>query len=493
MPTKISSSTLGALAASVRTPQYDRRKIVTRMVHVGVGGFHRAHQAIYTDDLLAGDSDWGYCGVGLLKHDIRIRDVMRDQDCLYTVIERDNAGDQARVVGSMTEFLLAPDDPETVLEKMASPGCQLVSLTITEGGYYVHQGTGEFDVEHPDIQRDLANPHQPSCSFGYLLEAADRRRTRGLAPFTVMSCDNIQGNGDVAKKMLLAFAELRDPALRNWMEANVAFPNSMVDRITPATTEEHRALVRDQFGIDDEWPVTTESFKQWVIEDRFSQGRPAWEKVGAQMTADVLPYEKMKLRLLNASHQAICYSGMLLGLSFAHEALAEPLIRSLMETMMDMEVTPLLPQPEGIDLTAYKKTLVERFSNPAIRDQLSRIGTEGSARIPKFVLPSVAEQLQRGGPIDCLSYTVASWFRYLSGQSDTGQLMPIIDPMEAKLRERAKAGGKDPGPLLASREVFSAEVAEHPAFRIRVTEWLRSLYDEGTRATLQRLTSGTKR
>ena len=493
MPTKLSSSTLGTLPANVRVPRYDRTKIVSRMVHVGVGGFHRAHQAIYTDDLLAGDSDWGYCGVGLLKHDARMRDVMRDQDCLYTVVERDNAGDQARVVGSMAAFLFAPDGPEAVLEKMASPECQLVSLTITEGGYYVHQGTGEFDAEHPDIQRDLANPHQPSCSFGYLLEAADRRRTRGLAPFTLMSCDNIQGNGDVAKKMLLAFAELRDPALRNWMEANVAFPNSMVDRITPATTDEHRALVREKFGVDDEWPVTTESFKQWVIEDHFSQGRPAWEKVGAQMTADVLPYEKMKLRLLNASHQAICYSGMLMGLSFAHEALAEPLIRGLMETMMDVEVTPLLPQPAGIDLTAYKATLVERFANPAIRDQLSRIGTEGSARIPKFVLPSVAEQLQRGGPMDRLSYTVASWFRSLSGQGDTGQPVPIIDPMEAKLRERAKAGGKDPGPLLAMREVFSADVAEHPTFRAQVTGWLRSLYDEGTRATLQKLASGTKR
>ncbi len=492
MPTKLSSSTLGKLPASVRVPQYDRKKIVTRMVHVGVGGFYRAHQAIYTDDLLAGDSDSGYCGVGLLKHDARMRDVMRDQNCLYTVVERDNTGDQARVVGSVAEFLFAPDDPEAVLEKMASPGTQIVALTITEGGYYVHQGTGEFDAEHPDIRRDLADPHHPSCSFGYLLEAADRRRTRGLAPFTLMSCDNIQGNGDVTKKMLLAFAELRDPALRNWMEANVAFPNSMVDRITPATTEEHRALVREKFGIDDEWPVTTESFKQWVIEDHFSQGRPAWEKVGAQMTSDVLPYEKMKLRLLNASHQAICYSGMLMGLTFAHEALAEPLIRGLMEAMMDVEVTPLLPRPTGIDLTEYKATLVERFANPAIRDQLSRIGTEGSARIPKFVLPSVAEQLQRSGPIDRLSYTVASWFRSLSGQGDAGQTVPVIDPMEAKLRERAKEGGKDPGPLLAMREVFSAEVAENPAFRDRVTAWLRSLYDEGTQATLQKVASITR-
>ena len=493
MSTPLTSATLRRLAPEVQTPAYDRSKIVPRMIHVGVGGFHRAHQAVYTDDLLAGDSDWGYCGVGLLKHDARIRDAMRSQDCLYTVVERDTTGDHARVIGSIAEFLFAPDDPQAVLERMAAPDCHLVSMTITEGGYYVHQGTGEFDAQHPDIQRDLAHPHEPACSFGYLLEALDRRRTRGLPPFTLMSCDNIQGNGDVAKKMLLAFAELRDPALHRWMAENVAFPNSMVDRITPATTDEHRALVRERFGIEDAWPVTTEGFKQWVIEDHFPLGRPAWERVGAQMTADVLPYEKMKLRLLNASHQALCYSGMLMGLTFAHETMTEPLIRGLVETMMNMEVTPLLTQPAGIDLGDYKRTLIERFANPAIRDQLSRIGTEGSARIPKFVLPSVAEQLARGGPLDCLAYTVASWFRYLSGTDDAGQPMPIIDPMEAKLRERAQAGGRDPGPLLAMREIFSAEVADHPAFRERVTAWLRSLYDEGTRATLQKIAAGNTR
>ena len=487
MATKVSSATLASLGAEVQVPTYDRTKIVPRMVHVGVGGFYRAHQALYTDDLLAGDSDWGYCGVGLLKHDARMRDTMRDQDCLYTLVERSQSGDSARVIGSIGEFLFAPDGPEVVLEKMASADTKLISLTITEGGYYIHQGTGKFDEHHPDIQRDLANPHQPGCSFGYLLEAMDRRRTRGVAPCTLMSCDNIQSNGDMLKTMLLAFAELRDPALRRWIETNVAFPNSMVDRITPATTDEHRALVRDHFGIDDEWPVTTESFKQWVIEDHFSQGRPAWEQVGAQMTHNVLPYEKMKLRLLNASHQAICYSGMLLGLTFAHEAMDEPLIRGLMEGMMDVEVTPLLTQPEGIDLTEYKATLVERFANPAIRDQLARIGTEGSARIAKFVLPSVAEQLQRSGSVDRLAYTVAGWFRYLSGHGEKGETMPINDPMEAKLRERAQVGGKDPAALLGMREVFSAEVAEHPVFRAKVGEWLRSLYDEGTAATLQKV------
>lgn len=462
------------------------------MLHVGVGGFHRAHQAVYADDLLtAGKVNYGFCGIGLLKHDARIRDAMRLQDCLYTVVERDPSGDRARVIGSIVNFLFAPDDPQGVIERMAGPECQIVSLTITEGGYYVHQGTGEFDEHHPDIQRDLAHPREPLCSFGYLLEALDRRRTRGLPPFTLMSCDNIQSNGDVTKKMLLAFAEMRDPALHRWVSENVAFPNSMVDRITPATTDEHRDLVRDRFGIDDAWPVTTERFKQWVIEDHFPLGRPPWEEVGAQMTGDVLPYEKMKLRLLNASHQALCYNGMLLGLHFAHETMSDPDIRGLVQSMMDEEVTPLLTQPAGIDLAQYKRTLIERFANPAIRDQLSRIGTEGSARIPKFVLPSVVEQLARGGPIDRLCFTVASWFRYLQGQDDRGEPMPLIDPMEAKLRERARAGGKDPGPLLAMREVFSPELASNPVFAGRIGGWLKTFYEEGARAALQKVVART--
>jgi mannitol 2-dehydrogenase len=363
-----------------------------------------------------------------------------------------------------------------------------VTLTITEGGYYVHQGTGEFDAHHPDIQHDLAHPHEPACSFGYLLEALDRRRTRGLPPFTVMSCDNLQGNGDIIKKMLLAFAELRDPKLHNWLVENCAFPNSMVDRITPATTDEHRALVREEFGIDDGWPVMTEPFKQWVIEDHFPLGRPAWQEVGAQMTSDVLPYEKMKLRLLNASHQAMCYIGMLLGYQLAHEAMADAQISKLLEQMMEVDVTPLVPPVPGVDLTDYKKTLIERFANPAIRDQLSRLGTEGSARIPKFVLPSISEQIERGGSIRSLCFTVASWFRYLTGKDDEGRELPINDPMSKKLIEAALSGGKDPQSLLSIHEVFSKSLASSPRFVTELREALASFYENGARATLAKYT-----
>jgi len=307
---------------------------------------------------------------------------------------------------------------------------------------------------------------------------------RGLAPFTLMSCDNIQSNGEVAKKMLTAFAELRDPTFRNWIDGNVLFPNSMVDRITPATTDEHRALVREKFGIDDGWPVMTESFKQWVIEDHFVQGRPKWEQVGAQMTTDVLPYEKMKLRLLNASHQALCYIGMLLGNQLVHETMEDADIRRLVQKMMDEEVTPILSPVPGVDLTDYKKTLIERFANPAIRDQLSRIGIYGSSGIPKFVLPSIVDQLKKGGSIKLLSFTVASWFRYLDGLDESGKEMPMLDPMASQLRERSKAAGRDARKLLGMREVFSEELANAPAFVQEVSDILKNFYQEGARTTL---------
>lgn len=484
--TKLNQASLDLLAASIQRPAYDRQKLLPSIVHIGVGGFHRAHQAVYLDDLLhqSGHNEWGFCGVGLLKHDAQIRDAMQSQDCLYTVIERSAEGDRPRVIGSVVEFLFAPDNPEAVIEKMARPACRIVSLTITEGGYYLNQGNGEFDAAHADIVYELANPGQPRCSVGYLAAALDRRRQRGLPPFTVMSCDNLQNNGDVTRKMLLGFTALRDPDLSAWLAEHGAFPNSMVDRITPATTNEHRALLREKFALEDAWPVMTEPFKQWVIEDHFPTGRPAWELVGAQMTNDVLPYEKMKLRLLNASHQALCYLGMLLGYEYAHEAMADPHIRRLVRCMMDREVTPLLPEVTGIDLARYKLTLVERFSNPAIRDQLSRIGTDGSARIPKFVLPSVREQLLQGGPIKLLSFTVACWFRYLNGKDDLGNALPINDPFAARLQQCAMDGGADPRPLLSMHELFG-ELADAQVFVAAVSDALFGLYKQGARTALE--------
>ena len=488
-PIPLRQAELARLPAGVPAPRYDRRALASAIVHMSVGGFHRAHQAVYLDDLLqrGAAAGWGICGVGLLPQDARMRDVLRAQDCLYTVVERSAAGDRPRVIGSMREYLLAPDDPAAVIQRMAAPECRIVSLTITEGGYFVNQGTGELDQAHPDLRHDLASPKAPRTAFGLLAEALAQRRARGLAPFTVQSCDNLQSNGQVARRTFLAFLERRDPALRGWVEEHGAFPCAMVDRITPQTTDAHRALVRDRFGIADGWPVVCEPFLQWVVEDVFPLGRPAWERAGVQLVPDVHPYEMMKIRLLNASHQALCYIGLLLGHRHVDQTMTDPDIRRLVEVMMDREVTPLLPPVPGIDLSVYRRTLVERFSNPVLSDQLARIGAETSDRIPKFVLPSIREALARGGPVQALTFTVATWFRTLAVDLDVaGAALPRSDPLLDELTRRARAGGEDPRPLLELRNLFGDALPASAAFVELLGHQLRSLVRDGPRAALQR-------
>lgn len=491
MSVQLNQTNLNQLSSEIKIPKYDRRKLGQGIVHIGVGGFHRAHQTIYTEDLFDQNEDleWGFCGIGLLSHDRQMRDILQEQDYLYTLIERSVTGDHARIVGSIVNYIFAPENIERAIEKMAGPETKIVSLTITEGGYYIHSGTGEFDPSHADIQYDLAHPQAPRSSFGFLLEALDRRRCRQQKPFTVMSCDNIQSNGLVTKKMLLAFAKLSNPELANWIEEHVSFPNSMVDRITPATTDEHRELTRKQFGIADKWPVTTEPFKQWVIEDHFTLGRPSWEKTGAQMTNDVLPYEKMKLRLLNASHQALCYIGMLLGYEFVHQTMEDEDIRNLVSLLMDIDVTPILSEVPGVDLTTYKRTLIERFANPAIRDQLSRIGIYGSTGIPKFMLPTIEEQLKKGGSFKYLAFTIACWFRYLQGKDELGNDIVMKDPNADTLKAIALASAQKVGGFLELREIFSGELSNSEEFVTLVQKFLTDFYTKGARNTLREVTS----
>ena len=485
-PVPLNQGNLGRLAPEVQVPTYERKNLVRSIVHIGVGSFHRAHQAVYVDDLCRdhGVTEWGFCGVGLHAGNTRIRDALHAQDCLYTLVERSASGDRARVIGSITDFMLAPDDPQAVLEKMASGETRIVSLTITEGGYFIDQGSGEFQQDHPDIVHDLAHPERPVCAFGYILEALDRRRQRGMKPFTVLSCDNLQGNGEVTRKVLLEFAGLRDPSLRTWLAEQGAFPNCMVDRITPATTDADRTLVRESFGIDDAWPVVCEPFRQWVIEDRFSDGRPPFEKVGVQMTADVHPYETMKIRLLNASHSAMGYLGYLAGYTYIYEIMSDPQFRKYILELMHDEVTPILPPVPGVDLEEYKETLIERFANPTIKDQASRICLDGSAKVPKFILPSIREQLARGGSVRRLSLAVAGWCRYLSGTDEQGNPIEIQDPMADALQRHARDAGKNPRPFLALREIFGDDLPQSAVFVEQVGEALQSLYEVGARATL---------
>ena len=485
--TRLNETTLPLLLRNIPIPRYDRRAVTSGIVHIGVGGFHRAHEAVYIDDLMAlgGGQEWGICGVGLRPADKAMRDALVPQDCLYTVVAHSAEGEAARIVGSLVEYLFAPEETEAVLGALAASETRIVSLTITEGGYNFNESTGEFNADHPDIRHDLQNPEHPVSVFGYLAEALDRRRQAGTPPFTVLSCDNVPQNGDMARKTLLAFAALRDPALRDWIAAHVAFPNCMVDRITPQTTEADRVLVQDEYGLQDDWPVVCEPFRQWIIEDRFSDGCPALERVGAQFVGDVHPYEMMKLRLLNAGHSAIGYLGFLAGYPYIHDILADDLFREYLRRLMDEEVTPLLAPVPGVDLDEYKATLLTRFANPTIKDQTARICLDGSSKVPKFLLPSLREALAAGGPATLLTLAVAGWFRYLRGEDEQGRPYAIDDPRAAELQALARQGGADPRPLLALTDLFG-DLGRSPSFVSGLTRFGEQLDSDGARATLAR-------
>ncbi|HEY0785300.1 MAG TPA: mannitol dehydrogenase family protein, partial [Acidobacteriaceae bacterium] len=331
---KICSENLPRLSTRVRVPAYSRTTLTSSIVHIGVGSFNRAHQAAYLDDLLhltridKAAPQWAECGIGLLPVDERLATILCAQDFLYTLVERSAHGRQARIVGSICDFLHAPPNPQAAIERMAAEECRIVSMTITEGGYLVHPATGRLDDQHPDVLHDLQHPESPKTFLGFVTEALARRRDRGLAPFTVLSCDNLPGNGHTTQTFVSGFAEMKDPGLRAWIEANVAFPNSMVDRITPATTDVERALIGERFSIEDGWPVFTEPYRQWVLEDTFCNGRPPLDLVGVQFTSDVQPFEVMKVLLLNGSHFALSYPAALLGFEFVHDVIADDLLRS---------------------------------------------------------------------------------------------------------------------------------------------------------------------
>ena len=482
----LNEASLTQLRATVARPGYDRAAVTTGIVHFGVGAFHRAHQAMYTDALLAmGHRDWGICGVGLLEGDRAMRDALGAQDNLYTLVASAPDGtSDARVIGSIHEYLFAPDDPEAVLARLADPRTRIVSMTITEGGYSINDATGEFDPRDPLTLRDLEpETRLPSSVLGYLTAGLARRRAAGVPPFTVMSCDNIQGNGHVAKVALTGFAARKDPALAAWIGEHVAFPNSMVDRITPVTTDATREFVRAEYDIEDRWPVRCESFTQWVLEDNFPTGRPPYELVGVQVVDDVLPFELMKLRLLNATHQMMAYPGILQGAHLVHEVARDPLYRTLLLEYMHQEAIPtLLPVP-GQDLDAYCLELIARYGNEAVRDTLARLAFDASDRIPKFLLPVVRRQLETGGDIRRGAFTVAAWSRFLEGVTETGEPTPIADRRAADLAEAIQAEQAKPGAFLNLASVFG-DLGSNARFRNAFIASRAMLAERGVRAAI---------
>jgi mannitol 2-dehydrogenase len=481
------SETLAACAETVAVPQYDRSALSVGIVHFGVGGFHRAHQAMYLDRLMnAGHAhEWAICGVGVMPADRRIKEALEAQDHLYTLVQKHADGTyEARVIGSIVDFLFAPDDPEAVIERLTDEATRIVSLTVTEGGYSIDDVSGEFDARPPEVAADLEPGATPGTVFGLVCEALKRRREREVAPFTVVSCDNLQGNGTLAGKAFTSFARMRDPELGEWMEQTVRFPNSMVDRITPATTDTDREQLRTRFGLEDRWPVVCEPFVQWVLEDAFTLGRPPYEDAGVQVVSDVEPYELMKLRLLNASHQGLCYFGRLCDYELVHEAAQDPLFQRFLRGYMDAEATPTLPAVPGVDLEDYKDTLIERFSNPEIRDTIARLCAESSDRIPKWLLPVVRAQLADDGEIFRSAAIVASWARYAEGSDEHGEPIEVVDRQRERVMALAAKQHDEPLAFISNRELFG-DLAAQPRFAEAFAGWLESLHEHGARATLE--------
>jgi mannitol 2-dehydrogenase len=477
----VNSTTLHRLADRAQVPTYDRSELTPAVVHISVGGFTRAHQLVYLDELAErGDTDWGVVGVGL--HSTTMRDALAPQDHLYTVVERDADEERARVVGALVDYVYAPDDPERVLDLLTDERTRLVTMTVTGTAYRIDPRTGEF---HPDdeARADLEHPHRPTSVFGFLVEALDRRRRAALPPFTVMSCDNMQSNGSAARSAVVGFARLRDEVLARWITDNVTFPSSMVDRITPQTSPEQRDTVAEDLGIDDNWPVITEPFSQWFVEDDFCNGRPPLETVGVRFVRDIGHYEQMKTRLLNAGHCAIGFLGQVAGLETTDQVVADPVFHDYLDQLMTTEVIPLLPQPDGVDLPDYAASLLHRFANPAIGDELGRLSRRGSTKVPDYVLPSLNQAIAEGRPHALLTLTVAGWFRFLDGVDEDGQPIEVQDQLADRLQELARAGGTDPRPLLGERSVFG-DLVDDEGFVGRLQTALIRLRDDGVRAAL---------
>ena len=467
MPNAIKLNNAALQRLPIAAPNYDRASIDVGIAHIGAGHFHRAHQAMYIDRLLQKGlaCEWGICGVGVLPADWPMRDVLRDQDGLYTLtLESPDGSRDSRVIGSIVDYRYAPDDPGGALDVLAAESTRIISLTITEGGY-----------------RDPEGP-----AFSLITEAMARRRDRGIAAPTILSCDNIESNGLVAQRVVLANAERRDPGLAEWLAENARFPSSMVDRITPATTLEMAAAVRRDFGVDDRWPVVAESFAAWVIEDCFADGRPPLEQAGALLVDDVVPYEMMKLRLLNAGHQSLCYFARLCGYEFVHDAARDPLIAEFLLAYFDFEAIPTLGPVPGVDLHDYSRTLIERFANPGVSDTVARLCAYSSDRIPKWLFPVICDNLASGGSVRLAAATVASWARYAEGVDEWGKPIEVVDQLADSLVPIARSQHENPTAFIDITAVFG-NLAHEPRF-VDAYRWaLDSLHSKGARATLEAL------
>jgi mannitol 2-dehydrogenase len=482
---KLSLKNLGHMPSSVPVPKYARSSLSAGIMHFGVGNFHRAHLAVYLDDLFnqGADHDWALVGAGVMPSDEAMRVRLQEQDYLTTVVEQDNDLSTAHITGPMIDFV-SPNDKQAIMDKLCDPAIRIVSLTITEGGYFIDPATGKFDPAHPAIAHDGAHPHQPNTVFGFIVAGLAARRAADIAPFTVMSCDNVPHNGVVTRNAVVGLAKLSNVPLADWIKTNVAFPNAMVDRITPATGDRERKIAAETFGVEDSWPIFCEEFKQWVVEDNFPSGRPAWEKVGATFVRDVTPYENMKIRILNGGHAVIAYPAGLMDIHFVHDAMQNDLVRGFLAKLEQEEIIPMVAPVPNMDLQDYYKLIDRRFSNPKIADTVRRLCLDGSNRQPKFIVPVIADRLAAGKNIKGLALESALWCRYCYGVTDSGAVIEANDPSWTRMQETSRAAKTNPNAWLEMSDIYG-DVGKHPAMQTEFATALNALWKDGTKATLE--------
>ena len=486
-PLRLEASRLAGLPETVARPAYERARVTTGIVHLGLGAFARAHLALYTEDALAaGDRDWGILGVNLNSPEAE--EALKPQDGLYTLLTRDERGTRAQVVGSVLDVTTASRNLPAVLAALARPETRIVSLTITEKGYGLDAATGRFEESHPLTAADLANPQAPRSAPALIVEALRRRRAAGFAPFTVMSCDNLAHNGAKARAAVVGFASLVDPELAAFLEREVAFPSTMVDRITPATSEADRAEAVRLIGVEDAWPVVAEPFRQWVVEDRFPQGRPRWEASGALMVEDVGPYEVMKLRCLNGAHSTLAYLAVSAGIETVAEAMDAPGFADLIDALWRKDILPTLKPVPGVDLAEYTRALERRFRNPAIRHRTIQISADGSQKLPQRLVRAALDRLGEGEPPRVIALSIAAWMRFLLGRTEAGAPYAVADPLADQLsalaRESTSSARDMTRALLGVSSIFPSELSGNEGFRSVVEASLATLLQRGVRAAV---------
>lgn len=487
---KLTNAALARLPDEIKRPTYDRSALTPGIVHIGLGNFHRAHQSWYLHRLMQQGlaQDWAIIGAGVRAYDGEMREKLAEQDYLSTLIELDPKSSSVEVVGSMIDYVSVEEGNGPLIKQMADPAIRIVALTVTEGGYYIDPATGKFDSDHPDIQHDVAHPDRPRTAFGAIVAALKLRRDHGIGPFTGQSCDNLQGNGGILRQTVVSLARLADPELADWIEAKATFPNSMVDCIVPATGPKERALV-EGFGIDDAAPVSHENFRQWVIEDAFCAGRPDWDKASAMFSDNVHGYEAQKIRILNAGHQVIVNAAEMLGIDTIAATMNHAPIHAFFHKVELEEIVPHVTPVPGMTPEQYVDLIDRRFSNPKIVDTTRRVAFDGSSRHTGFILPTLRDALETGGPIEGLALVEATWARMCEGTREDGSVIEPNDPLWDMLTRQAKAAREAPSVWLEMRQ-FYGNLADEPRFAETFARWLTLIYREGMEAALQRYVEG---